>query len=254
MSNLNLKNKKSTTEALNKRLAENKKHYGKLYDKKESFLRYPADWIVRFHNMYLKKNLPTGRVLDYGCGTGNNSVFFLENGYDVYGTEVPENALELIKKNLEFRHLNPKLIQNFSIIPPDNIKLPFKDNFFDFVLCNQVFCYLSSEEQIKKVCKELSRVLRPGGIVFFTIYGLENYYFKYYAREIYPGGVYKIVIDNPKHRLYGLEERVYVVRDEKHLKDLFSEFEWVSTGHFSEGMLDMPSNFHWIFIGKSKKK
>jgi len=247
-------NKQSIAENLNKKLAENKKHYGELYDNKKSFLRYPADWIIRFHNMYLKKNLPTGRVLDYGCGTGNNSVFFLENGYDVFGADVNENVLKLIKKNLEFRHLNPKLIKKFSIIPPDSTKLPFKDNFFDFILCNQVFCYLASEEQIKKVCKDLSRVLRPGGIVFFTIYGLENYYFKYHAKEIHTGGVYKILIDDPKHRLYGLEELDYVVRDEKHLKDLFSEFECVSTGHFSEGMLDMSSNFHWIFIGKSKKK
>lgn len=239
---------------LREMLDENKKHYKNLYAKEESYLRYPADWIVRFHNMYLRKNLPTGRVLDYGCGTGNNSVFFLENGYDVYGAEVSENALGLIKKNLAFRHLDPKLAENFSIIPPDNTRLPFQDNFFDFVLCNQVFCYLASEEQIKRVCQEFSRILRPGGIVFFTIYGPENYYFKYYAREIRPGGVYKIVIDNPEHRLYGLQELVYMVKDEKHLKSLFSEFECVSTGHFSEGMLDMSSNFHWIFIGKSKKK
>lgn len=228
----------------------NIKSYGKLYEKNESFLRYPADWIIRFHNMYLKKNLPTGRVLDYGCGAGNNSIFFMENGYDVRGVEVNEVALKLIKKNLESHHLDPKLINNFSIISSDDIKLPFKDDYFDLIISNQVFYYFSSMEKIKKACKELFRCLRPGGIVFFTMMGPKNHYIKDYVKQVHPGGLYEVAIDDPRHRLCGDGAFIYLVQDKKHLKNLFSEFKCLSIGFFNESMLDMKSNFHWIFIGQ----
>jgi hypothetical protein len=32
-------------------------NYEDLYSKDEAFLRFPADWVIRFHNMYMKKNL-----------------------------------------------------------------------------------------------------------------------------------------------------------------------------------------------------
>ena len=40
--------------------------------------------------------------------------------------------------------------------------------------------------------------------------------------------------------------------DEEELKDLFSEFECLSTGYFDQSMFDMTSTFHWIFVGKKR--
>ena len=49
-----------------------------------------------------------------------------------------------------------------------------------------------------------------------------------------------------------VEKYIYLVENEDELKDLFSEFECISTGHFDQGMFDFSSNFHWIFIGKKR--
>ena len=144
-------------------LQANQDNYEELYTKRQAFLRYPADWVIRFHNMYLRQNIPGGRVLDYGCGSGNNSVFFMEQGYEVHGVDVADESLALVKLNLEKGHLDPSIIDRFSIIPRDNVTLPFEDEFFDVVVSNQVLYYLPSEEHIKRVCQELSRCLRPGG-------------------------------------------------------------------------------------------
>lgn len=154
----------------NEFLKTNLDNYEALYCKKEGFLRYPADWIIRFHNMYLKRHLPCGRVLDYGCGGGNNSIFFIEKGYETYGIDVAKESISLIKENLKSRNLDSRLAEKFSIVSPDSTNLPFPDAYFDFVLSNQVLYYLSSEEQIKKVVLEISRCLRPGGVVFFTMH------------------------------------------------------------------------------------
>ncbi|HEY4497214.1 MAG TPA: class I SAM-dependent methyltransferase [Candidatus Paceibacterota bacterium] len=240
---------------LKKMLEQNKRYYKKLYAKGASFLQYPADWIIRFHNLYLKKHLPKGKVLDYGCGTANNSIFFIEKGYDVWGVEVSENSFPLIKKNLERNHFDPKQwMKRFSLISPDATKIPFKSGFFDLIVSNQVLYYLSSGAQIRKVCKEISRCLKPGGLVFLTMMGPGNYYIKYHTKQIYPGGIYEIFIGDPKHYLYGNRELIYVVKDEEHLKDLFSEFECLSMGYFDVSMFDQKGGQHWIFIGRKRSR
>lgn len=227
-------------------------NYEDLYSKDEAFLRFPADWVIRFHNMYMKKNLPKGKILDYGCGSGNNSVFFLKNNYEVWGVDVAENAPSLIKRNFEMHHIDSKNLERFSVIPPDNTSLPFEDGFFDFIISNQVLYYLPSEKHIKAVLKELYRCLRPGGVVFFTMLGPKSYYIQEKTKKIHDEKIHEVVIDDPNHRLAGLHEMIYLVKTENELKDLFSDFECITTGYFDQKMFDVTSNFHWIFAGKKQ--
>ena len=232
-------------------LQSNKESYEDKYSRNEGFLRYPADWLIRFHNMFLKPNLPLGKVLDYGCGSGNNSVFFMQKGYEVYGVEVAKASLGLIRENIKYYHLPEDKLKNFSIISPDTRKLEFEDGFFDFIFSNQVLYYLPQEEHIKSLAKEFSRILKPGGIVFFTMMGPKNYYISHHTKNVY-GNVYDVKIDVPGHRLDGTRELVYLVRDEEELRKLFEEFQCLSVGYFDQSMFDMKSNFHWIFVGKKQ--
>lgn len=233
-------------------LEANRHNYEERYAKRQVFLRYPADWIIRFHNLYLKTQIPAGRVLDYGCGSGNNSVFFLEQGYETYGVEVAEAALPLIRENLQHWHLALGLMERFSLIRPESASLPFADAFFDVIVANQVLYYLGSAQRIRDVCREFSRCLRPGGVVFVTMMGRQNYFLTHHATAIKGGPVYEVTMD-PAHRLTGLRQFIYAVRDQQELTSLFDEFECLSIGHFDQGIFDMVSNFHWIFIGRKPR-
>ena len=223
-------------------LTQNYEKYRKVYEARRTFLRYPADWIIRFHNMFMKPNLSSGHILDYGCGSGNNAAFFKEQGYEVYGTDITEAVLPLIEENVGST-------ENFTILPPDMTRLPYDDNYFDFILSNQVLYYLGSEQRIRAICQEFSRCLRPGGVVFFTMMGSKNYYITQHAQRI-EGDLFEIQITGD-HRLSGYHEFIYVVRDEDHLKSLFSVFECLTAGYFDQSMFDMKSNFHWIFVGRN---
>jgi SAM-dependent methyltransferase len=237
----------------NKRiLSSNQRNYRDMYSKGMAFLQYPADWVIRFHNMYLKKVLPKGRVLDFGCGAGNNSCFLIQKGYETFGVDVSRQALQLVRKNLKAKHLNQKLIRRFSVIMPGTTTLPFPDGHFDFVLSNQVLYYLPSRKVIQDTCREMARCLRPGGLVFFTMMGPRNYYITTHTQRILGGHVHDVRITDRKHRLYGVHEMIYLVRTRQELKELFSEFECLSTGYFDQAMFDMKSNFHWIFIGRKR--
>lgn len=228
----------------------NKVNYERLYVRKEAFLRYPTLWVIQFHNVYLKKHIPKGRVLDYGCGAGNNSTFFIEKGYDVWGVDVAKNFTNLVRENLRSRNIDEKYLSRFSLIPTDFKRLPFRNNFFDVVIVNQVMEYLSSTEHIKKVCEDLRRCLRPGGVIFITIAGPSNSYIRYHAKQIHDGNIYEIRIEDKKHRLYGLHEFVYCVRDVDELLSLFSMFEPLTTGYYDISMFDIKSTFRWIFAGR----
>ena len=229
-------------------LEVNKDNYEKLYATKSNFLQYPANWVIGFYNTYLKTNIPTGKILDYGFGSGNNSVYLMERGYDVYGTEVTETALGMLEQNLRDRRLEKKVDGKFLIFPADNISLPFADNYFDVILSNQVLSYLSSEEHIKNVCAELKRVLRPGGAVFFTLVGDKNYLISKYTKNV-SGKVHEVVLDG--HRMSDFYQYIYVVDGENDLKNLFSDFTCLHVGHFDIDVLE-GSNFHWIYIGKKE--
>ena len=100
------------------------------------------------------------------------------------------------------------------------------------------------------VCKEFSRILRPGGVVFFTMMGPKNNYITHHAVQIHQGKIYEIAIEDPAHRLYGDREFIYLVRDENELKLLFAEFECVTTGYCDQSMFDLTSCFHWIYVGR----
>lgn len=228
----------------------NYSNYNLNYSRKQSFLKYPADWIIRFHDMYLKRELPTGKVLDFGCGSGNNSIFFVEKGYDVYGIDIAEAALPLIEEVFKDKNLKYEVRDKFKIISPDSTRLPFEDNFFDFILSNQVLYFFPSQESIKDICREFLRCLRPGGIVFFTMMGPKNYYIKEYTKKVHNGKIHEVAIKTPGHRLDGLRQYIYLVENENELKKIFSDFKCISTGYFDQKMFELTSNFHWIFIGK----
>jgi SAM-dependent methyltransferase len=225
-------------------LDQNKRAYESIYENQRTFLRYPADWIIRFHNMYMRKNIPSGRVLDYGCGSGNNLKFFLDKGYECHGTEVTEASLPLIEQNVGHT-------RNITITAPDVDRLPYPDKHFDFIVSNQVLYFLADRARIVSISKELHRVLKPGGAIFLTMMGGRNYYITTgYAKPI-GANLYELKIGGD-HRLSGFHQIFYIVPDEADLLGLFSMFEPLTTGYFDQAMFDMKSNFHWIFVGTRK--
>ena len=99
-------------------LAANQANYEALYAKNEAFLRYPADWLIRFYNMALR-SVPPGRALDYGCGSGNNSMFLMQKGWEAYGVDAAPSFPKLLMQNLALHHLPESTAARFSVISPN---------------------------------------------------------------------------------------------------------------------------------------
>lgn len=115
---------------------------------------------------YFKKILSTQsqfnpaqlRVLDIGCGGGLLAEQFAAMGCKVTGIDQSLPSLTTAKAHANMMGLD------IGYLHGNAEQLPFAAQYFDIVCCCDVLEHLDS---IDVVIKELSRVLKPGGIFFF---------------------------------------------------------------------------------------
>ena len=120
-------------------------------------------------DIYLFDQLLKGRfddcrqVLDIGCGSGRNLIYFLKNKYQVYGIDQdPVSIAQVIA--LADRIAPGYPVENFRIAPAEEI--PFEAASFDLVISSAVFHFARDNAHFDKMVKEAWRVLKPGGFLF----------------------------------------------------------------------------------------
>jgi SAM-dependent methyltransferase len=88
---------------------------------------------------------PAARVLDFGCGSGRMVVEYRQAGFEAFGCD-----LKLEEENALLRR-----------IEGNDYRLPYEDDFFDFVFSDQVLEHVQNH---RSALAEIWRVLKPGGI------------------------------------------------------------------------------------------
>ena len=126
---------------------------------------YPYDNVVSFVFQNKPKDQLSNKIkiLEVGCGGGNNLWFAAKEGFDVKGIDISEKAIEIAKNRFEKENLKG------SFYVGDFLKLPFKDEEFDLIIdrCSTV-CV--DKKQVKIVIQEIYRVLKQGGKFFYNTY------------------------------------------------------------------------------------
>lgn len=130
--------------------------------------------IYLFDQLLKGRLVPGMSLLDAGCGGGRNLVWFLRNGYEVFGVDESPGAVEQVRRLAAALapHLPPESFQ-----VADLADLPLPDARFDAVLCNAVLHFARDEAHFDRILDELWRVLRPGGLFFArlaTTIGMEG--------------------------------------------------------------------------------
>jgi len=103
------------------------------------------------------------KILDAGCGGGRNLVYFLRNGYEVFGIDQNPQAIEQVQ--VLAKTLAPKLSQNnFQVSTVE--KMPFPAGHFDAVISSAVLHFARDEQHFYEMLGEMWRVLKGGGLFF----------------------------------------------------------------------------------------
>ncbi|KPJ56226.1 hypothetical protein AMJ49_05350 [Parcubacteria bacterium DG_74_2] len=128
---------------------------------KVSFFYLITENSSSFYQNLLIKNCFEKKVLDYGCGTGNQSLFLARNGAKVTGIDISEEGIkQAIKKNeTKYKDIENKV--NFLVM--DAEKMTFPDNVFDVICGTGILHHLN----LDLAFKEIRRVLKPRGKGFF---------------------------------------------------------------------------------------
>ena len=98
---------------------------------------------------------PGMRIFDAGFGGGRNLVYFVHNGYEVFGVDNSPDSL---------RGLPPELRGNFRIEPVEASSFP--NAFADVVISSAVLHFAQHHDHFRAMLQGSWRVLRPGGLFF----------------------------------------------------------------------------------------
>ena len=155
-------------------------------------LMYPDGHVIRFYEKFLKYEFGIDgsrgeKLLDFGCGNGVHSEFFASKGFKVWGVDVVPQVIELAKKRM------PKFANNFHVIEPNQDINKLLNEKFDILFANQSLYYLS-RTNLAKTLEQMDSMLNPKGIVYFTMIGTKNYYFKYSQKRKGLDGFWEVIL------------------------------------------------------------
>jgi SAM-dependent methyltransferase len=163
--------------------------------------------IYLFDQLLKGRISPGKRVVDAGCGSGRNLVYFLREGYEVYAADADPQAVEGVRGLA--RSLAPSLpASNFRVEPVECMS--FDDASADLVVSNTVLHFARDDAHFESMLQGSWRILKPGGIFFCrlgSLIGVESLVKRIAGRRYWsPDGSERYLVDEPL--LASLAERL----------------------------------------------
>ncbi|WP_304517579.1 class I SAM-dependent methyltransferase [Cecembia rubra] len=118
-------------------------------------------------DIYLLDQILKGRfvkemkILDAGCGEGRNCIYFLHQGYQIFGCDSNPIAIQMarvyaqtIQKDYDIHRFQKASVED----------MPFHNGAFDALISSAVLHFARSESHFFQMLEEMMRILKPGGV------------------------------------------------------------------------------------------
>jgi SAM-dependent methyltransferase len=139
-------------------------------------------------------------VLDAGCGNGRNAVYLAGKGCKVFAVDFSPTALAAVECEADRLGLKDNLsIAKVNILD----RMPFQENSFDLCIDSYVSCHFVDQTQFHAYWTELTRITKPGGFIFSSVFSNDDEYYKIIAAH---SGKHSPVVTDP---INGISKRLY---------------------------------------------
>jgi len=147
-------------------------NYYKSIDQSQNY--YPESFVHRVFSskkpvQFINDEYVGKSILDLGCGHGRNIPFLSSLGLILFGLEVSDSQVSLLKS----------IFPDFSFFKGTNLNIPIKDSFFDYVLaCNSIYYIDDINKSFSDHLLEVKRVLKKNGVFVLSMLGKKHSIFK----------------------------------------------------------------------------
>jgi 2-polyprenyl-3-methyl-5-hydroxy-6-metoxy-1,4-benzoquinol methylase len=128
-----------------------------------SEFRCSSDSIIKAVIMMARDNSHRFKsIVDVGCGADPSYAREIAAmGKQVHGLDYTFNFLRLAQPRSS----------NIGLAQADATQMPYRDSAFDAAICSETVEHIPDD---RRVVQEIARVLKPGGLLFFTVPNLWN--------------------------------------------------------------------------------
>ncbi len=102
------------------------------------------------------------RLLEIGAGTGQDSIFFQENGFEVQAIDLSEEHVRCCRQN------------GLTAAVMDLHNMTYKSDSFDCIYSMNCFMHIP-KNALRSALEEAKRVVKPDGLLYMGVYGGKDF-------------------------------------------------------------------------------
>ncbi len=145
-------------------LDQQQEHWNQsLKNKKQMFGPNPSYAAIKAATYFKEKGLK--RILELGPGQGRDTLYFLEEGFEVVALDYAPSALDDLQALVEDTPYASLLTCHLQDLRQS---IPLEDESFDACYSHMFYCMAFTLEELTDLTREIHRLLKVGGLHAYT--------------------------------------------------------------------------------------
>lgn len=181
------KNKSTVREVLNN---QHQHWENMLSNRPDMFGTEPSDPAQKAAELFRKEGRT--KILELGGGQGRDTIFFVQNDFQVTVLDYCEGGIEAIAQKTEELGVSQSVTASCHDV---RNPLPFEDESFDGCYSHMLYCMALTTAELEFLSNEIRRVLKPGGLNIYTVRNTKDPHYRtgiHQGEEIYEIGGFVI--------------------------------------------------------------